>query len=123
LPKTTAQNLPSRADDFSRVYIEPDFFAFGQSYQNLHLSASKVNSVNSSKGWILLIQGVYSLHRKGNTHVNVNIVRKEGVNSPKLEILTEIEMSAKEEMRRMGSDLWRKPRVRCNGIRSGRYNF
>jgi hypothetical protein len=49
----------------------------------------------------------------------LNIVRHEVVNSAKLEIQIGMGMPAKERIRVGSGDIWRKPRMRCNGIRSG----
>jgi hypothetical protein len=50
---------------------------------------------------------------------SLNIGRNEEVESVKLEILTGIEVPATERMRMESDGVWSKPRVRCNGIRSG----
>jgi hypothetical protein len=65
-----------------------------------------------------VIQDGHHLDGKGNTQ-KVNIIRKEEIDSAKLENLMEAGMPAKERIRMGSNGFWSKPRMRCNGTRSG----
>jgi hypothetical protein len=58
----------------------------------------KVNSIIFSNGWISLTSDGHYLSRKGNPQKSLNIVRKEGEESAKLEILVRTKVTAEERI-------------------------